>query len=315
MTVDTKPTVALVGAGSIGVGWAIVFARAGHPVRLFDVSAETLSRAPSAIGGRLAALADAGLISETPAAVAARVTTHTELAVAVGGATLVLEQVPETPDLKRAVFAELDRLTQPDAVLASSSSSIPASIFAEGLAGRARCLVAHPANPPYLIPVVEIVPAPFTAPEATARARSLISAAGQEPVTLRRELCGFVYNRLQGAMLREAYCLLRDGVVSVADLDRLVTHGLGLRYSLIGPFETSDLNYRGGLAEHADRMAANYAAMGAERGQNDPWTPELVAEAVAQRRAALPLDRWEERVAWRDRELMALLAFRRSRGL
>jgi 3-hydroxyacyl-CoA dehydrogenase len=160
-----------------------------------------------------------------------------------------------------------------------------------------------------------VVPAPFTAPAAAERARSLLAAAGQEPVILRREVRGFVFNRLQGAVLREAYCLLRDGVVSVADLDRLVTHGLGLRYSLVGPFETSDLNYRGGLAEHAERMAANYAAMGAERGQDDPWTPDLVAQAVAQRRALLPLERWEERVAWRDRELMALLVLRRSRGI
>lgn len=309
-----KPEVALVGAGSIGIGWAIVFARAGHAVRLHDVSAAALERAPAAARAKLDALAEAGLLDEEPATVAARITTSPDLAEAVAGAGLVLEQVLEKPDLKRAVFADLDRLAPPEAVLASSSSSIPASVFAEGLAGRARCLVAHPGNPPFLIPVVEIVPAPFTAPEAAARVCALMEQAGQMPVLLGREVRGFVYNRLQGAMLREAYCLLRDGVISVADLDRIVTHGLGMRYSVIGPFETSDLNYRGGLAEHAERMAANYAAMGAERGQNDPWTPDLVAKAVAERRALLPLDRWEERVAWRDRELMALLRFRRSRG-
>jgi 3-hydroxyacyl-CoA dehydrogenase len=309
-----KAEVALVGAGSIGIGWAIVFARAGQAVRLHDVSAAALERAPAAARARLDALAEAGLLDEQPAEVAARITTAPDLVQAVAGAALVLEQVPEKPDLKREVFAELDRLARQDAVLASSSSSIPASVFAEGLAGRARCLVAHPGNPPFLIPVVEIVPAPFTAPEAVERVRALMEQAGQIPVLLGREVRGFVYNRLQGAMLREAYCLLRDGVISVADLDRIVTHGLGMRYSVIGPFETSDLNYRGGLAEHAERMAANYAAMGAERGQNDPWTPDLVAKAVAERRALLPLDRWEERVAWRDRELMALLRFRRSRG-
>jgi L-gulonate 3-dehydrogenase len=315
MTEQARPPVAMVGAGSIGLGWAIVFARAGHAVRLFDVSAEALARAPGAIAARLAALADAGLIAEAPDGIAARITTHAVLADAVAGVALALEQVLEKPDLKRTVFAELDRLAPADAVLASSSSSIPASVFADALPGRARCLVAHPANPPFLIPVVEIVPAPFTAPAAAERARRLMQDAGQQPVMLGHEVRGFVYNRLQGAMLREAYCLLRDGVIGVADLDRLVTHGLGLRYSLIGPFETSDLNYRGGLAEHAERMAANYAAMGAERGQDDPWTPDLVAKAVGERRAILPLDRWEERVAWRDRELMALLAFRRTRGL
>jgi len=310
-----KPAVALVGAGSIGIGWAIVFARAGHRVRMFDVSAAALDRAPSAALERLHALAQAGLLAEQPDHVASRIASVASLPDAVTGAAIVLVQVLEKPDLKREVYAELDRLAPAGAVLASSSSSIPASVFADGLAGRARCLVAHPGNPPFLIPVVEIVPAPFTTPDTTERARALMQGAGQIPVLLGREVRGFVYNRLQGAMLREAYCLLRDGVISVADLDRIVTHGLGMRYSVIGPFETSDLNYRGGLAEHAERMAANYAAMGAERGQNDPWTPDLVAKAVGERRAALPLEGWEDRVAWRDRELMALLAFRRSRGV
>lgn len=315
MTDSAKPPVALVGAGSIGIGWAIVFARAGHPVRLTDVSAEALARVEPAVGHRLDAMAEAGLLDESPDTIAARVATVSTLADAVVGAALVLEQVLEKPELKRAVFADLDQLAAPEAMLASSSSSIPASAFAEQLRGRARCFIAHPGNPPFLIPVVELVPAPWTDPSVMERARALFAEIGQQPVLLGREVRGFVYNRLQGAMLREAYCLLRDGVISVADLDRIVTHGLGMRYSVIGPFETSDLNYRGGLAEHAERMAANYAAMGAERGQNDPWTPDLVADAVAQRRALLPLDRWAERVAWRDRELMALLAFRRARGL
>ena len=315
MSEPTGPRIGLVGAGSIGIGWAIVFARAGHPVRLSDVSGEALARVPHAIRQRLEALAEAGLLDDAPDRIAARVTTTPDLSAAVDGAVLVLEQVLEKTDLKRTVFAELDRLAAPDAMLASSSSSIPASAFTEDLPGRARCFIAHPGNPPFLIPVVELVPAPWTDGAVIQQARALIERCGQQPVVLGREVRGFVYNRLQGAMLREAYCLLRDGVISVADLDRIVTHGLGMRYSVIGPFETSDLNYRGGLAEHAERMAANYAAMGAERGQNDPWTPDLVAEAVAQRRAQLPLDRWEERVAWRDRELMALLAFRRSRGM
>jgi 3-hydroxyacyl-CoA dehydrogenase len=131
-------------------------------------------------------------------------------------------------------------------------------------------------------------------------------------VSLRREIDGFVFNRLQGALLREAYCLVRDGVASTADIDRLVRDGLGLRWSVIGPFETVDLNTRGGIAAHALRMGPAYLRMGQERGQNDPWTDELVAQVTAERRAALPLESWEERVAWRDRALMALLRCRRT---
>ena len=147
------------------------------------------------------------------------------------------------------------------------------------------------------------------------RTHALFTAVGQEPVVLEQEIEGFIYNRLQGAVLREAYCLLRDGIASLADIDRVMKAGLGLRWSVIGPFETADLNYRGGIREHARRMGASYYRMGAARGQHDEWGDELVAEADRQRRALLPLERWDERVAWRDRALMRVLAERKRRQL
>jgi 3-hydroxyacyl-CoA dehydrogenase len=156
------------------------------------------------------------------------------------------------------------------------------------------------------------VPAPFTTPDSIETARALLTDAGMSPVLVHREVEGFVYNRLQGAVLREAYCLVRDGVASVADIDRVMTEGLGRRWSVVGPFETVDLNTRGGIAEHARRMGPAYARMGRERGQNDPWTAELVAEVTEARRAALPMDRWDERVRWRDRLMLALERCRRS---
>jgi 3-hydroxyacyl-CoA dehydrogenase len=132
------------------------------------------------------------------------------------------------------------------------------------------------------------------------------------PVLVRREFEGFVYNRLQGALLREAYCLVRDGVIGVEELDRVVRDGLGRRWAVVGPFETVDLNTRGGIAEHARRMGPAYARMGAERGQDDPWDEDLVARVSAARRAVLPLSEWEERVQWRDRGLIAQLQARRA---
>ncbi len=140
----------------------------------------------------------------------------------------------------------------------------------------------------------------------------MLESAGMEPVLVRKEVEGFVFNRLQGALLREAYCLVRDGVVAVEDVDRIVRDGLGMRWSVIGPFETADLNTQGGIAAHAQKMGPSYARMGAERGQHDPWTPDLVAKVTAERRALLPLDRWAERVAWRDRRLMALARHRKA---
>jgi 3-hydroxyacyl-CoA dehydrogenase len=125
-------------------------------------------------------------------------------------------------------------------------------------------------------------------------------------VVVKKEAEGFIFNRLQGALLREAYCLLRDGVANVEGIDSVVQFGLGRRWSVVGPFETVDLNTRGGIEAHAARMGPAYERMGAERGQHDPWTPELVALATAQRRALLPLDDWDARVTWRDEQLMRI---------
>ena len=304
--------VAVIGAGSIGCGMAIVLARAGHAVRLHDVAPAALAAAEAGIAARLADLAASGLLDEPAGTIAERIAATTDLAAALAGAVFVQECAPEDVEAKTALFAALDRLAPADAVLASSSSAIPISAVADGLAGRERCLVAHPANPPFLLPVIELVPAPFTAAATVERAATLLQAAGMVPVRLEREVEGFLLNRLQGAVLREAYCLVRDGVASVDDVDKVMRAGLGRRWAVIGPFETADLNVRGGIAAHAARMGPAYARLGAERGQDDPWTPELVARVAAERRALLPLAGWEARVAWRDRALMALAAARRA---
>jgi len=304
--------VAVIGAGSIGVSWAIVFARAGHPVALHDTDPARLDAATVELGARLDELGAHGLLEEPVPDVAARVTLQADLALALADAAHVQECAPESLELKRELFARLDALAAPDAVLASSSSALTASSFASDLLGRARCLVVHPANPPHLLPVVEIVPAEFTDPAVVERVTALLTGAGMSPVLVGREVEGFVFNRLQGALLREAYCLVRDGVASVDEVDRVVREGLGRRWAFIGPFETADLNTRGGIAVHAQRLGPAYARMGAERGQDDPWTEELVAEVVAQRRALLALEDWDDRVAWRDRGLLALERARRD---
>ncbi|MFC4351704.1 3-hydroxyacyl-CoA dehydrogenase [Fodinicurvata halophila] len=303
--------VAIIGGGSIGVAFAIVFARAGHGVHVQDPDEKRRSDCPTEIAARLHQLDEFGLLDETPAAIIERIGIIPEISEAVRGAALVQECAPEDQSLKQQLFAELDRLAPPHAILASSSSAMPISRIAAELPGRARCLVAHPANPPYLLSVVEIVPAPFTSHDTLERTRTFLEGCGLSPVQVGEEIEGFIFNRLQGALLREAYCLVRDGIADVADIDRLVTHALGLRWSVAGPFETADLNTRGGIASHAQKMGPAYARMGAERGQNDPWTPDLVAEVTAQRRRALPMEEWDARVEWRDRMLMSLIEHRR----
>jgi 3-hydroxyacyl-CoA dehydrogenase len=303
--------IAVIGGGGIGVAFAIVFARAGRRVSVFEPDQARRGAIGAILRSRLRDLRDHGLLDQAPESVQGRVTIADDLAAAVTDAGYVQECAPETLELKISLFAELDRLAPPDAVLASASSAIMASAFAADLPGRRRVLVAHPGNPPFLIPVIELVPAPFTDAASLAVAVELLRSVGMEPVVVRKEVEGFVFNRLQGALLREAYCLVRDGVASVEDVDRIVRDGLGLRWSVIGPFETADLNVPGGIVAHAERMGPAYARMGAERGQHDPWTPDLVARVAAERRAVLPLERWPERVAWRDRRLMELIRGRK----
>jgi L-gulonate 3-dehydrogenase len=310
--VSGERPIAIVGAGSIGVAWALVFAMAGFDVRLQDPDPARRAAAPGEIAAKAADLIEAGLLDEAPADVAARVGMREGLGEALSDAIHVQENAPERLDIKRALFADIARSAPPDATLASSSSAIVASAFAPDGPGRERCLVVHPGNPPFLIPVVEIVPAPFTTASAVAAAQALMRRVGMRPVLVKREVEGFVFNRLQGAVLREAYCLVRDGVIDVADLDAVMTDGLAPRWSVVGPFATADLNTRGGIASHARKMGPAYARMGAERGQNDPWTPELVAGVDEQRRRLVPLDQWEARVAWRDRALAGLVKAKRN---
>jgi 3-hydroxyacyl-CoA dehydrogenase len=299
--------VAVIGGGSIGVAFAMVFARSGVGVRVVDPDPSRREAIPAELRSKLAGLAGRGLLDEPAEVLAARVAVHDDVPSAAAGALLVQECIPERLEAKHALFAQLGELTGPSTVLASSSSAIPISRSTEGLQCAARAIVAHPGNPPHLIPVIELVPSPATQPGILETARQLYAGAGLSPVVVRREVEGFVFNRLQGAVLREAYALVRDGVASVEDVDTVMRDGLGRRWAFMGPFETVDLNTRGGIASHAAKMGPAYERMGAERGQHDPWTDELVAQVTRQRRALLPLAQWETRVAWRDDQLLARL--------
>ena len=299
--------VAVIGAGLIGRAWSIVFARGGFDVALWDPFPQQTEAALGFIADRLPELQEAGLLREAPATVIARIRPMTQLADALRDAEHVQENGPERVDAKQALFAELDRVAAPETVLASSTSGIPASAFTEQLPGRARCLVAHPVNPPYLIPLVEICPAPWTDAATVARTRALMTRAGQVPATVNKEMDGFALNRLQGALLAEAFRLIADDVISPADLDALVKHGLGLRWSFMGPLETIDLNAPGGLADYCERYGPLYATL---QQQMTPrtWDKALIDRLQAARRAELPANMQPVRQEWRDRRLMALLA-------
>lgn len=299
--------VAVIGAGLIGRAWSIVFARAGFDVALWDQFPSQMTQALAFIADRLPELRTAGLLAEEPDTVLARVRPMQSLWETVREAAYIQECGPERIDIKTGVFTELERAARADAILASSSSGIPASAFTEQLKTRRRCLIAHPVNPPYLVPLVEICPAPWTDPAVTERTRAIMVEAGQVPAIVRKELDGFALNRLQGALLAEAFRLLADDVISPGDLDALVKHGLGLRWSFMGPLETIDLNAPGGLADYCNRYGPLYAAM-QQQMQPLAWDGALVDRVHAARRAELPANMQPVRQEWRDRRLMALLA-------
>jgi len=303
--------VAIVGAGFIGRAWAIVFARAGFSVAVYDAVDTALAQCQRLLLENISDLAEQGLISEAPATVLARIRTETTLPAALQGTCLVQECAYETLEIKRAVFAELDRHAAPDTILASSTSWLKASEFSEGLSGRARVLVAHPVNPPYLIPLVELAPAPWTDAAVLASAKTIYQEAGQVPVVLHKEITGFLLNRIQAAVLNEALNLYADGFASMEDMDLVLKNGLGMRWSFMGPFETIDLNAPQGLMDYAERYGSTFREVAADQATN-PWNRDTMAQLHAQRREVLPAGDMQARARWRDRRLMALIAHQRS---
>jgi len=303
--------VAVVGCGLVGSGWAIVFARAGYQVALYDSESGVADAARERIAGNLAELSRHNLIAD-PDATLAHVVVSNGLADALADAAYVQESVFESVAIKKAVFAEIDAVLGPTAVVGSSSSGIPASSFTADVACRQRCLVAHPVNPPYLVPVVELVPAPWTDPASLKAVHRLMQHVGQVPVLLAREIEGFILNRLQGALLSEAWHLVGEGYATVEDVDLTVSHGLGLRWSFMGPFETIDLNAPGGVADYARRLGPLYERIATSDAPPQAWSDELIAEVERQRRILLPRRRLTERTQWRDRRLMTLATQRRE---
>jgi len=301
---------AIIGAGLIGRAWAIVFARAGWPVRLYSrrygQGLAASHAAMAAIQTSLADMHDAGLLAEPPERIAARITPVATLADACEGATLVQENIDEDAAAKADLFAAIDALAPADAILASSTSWLPASTFSERLPGRQRCLVAHPTNPPHLVPLVEVCPASWTADATITRALALYASVGQQPVRVNREIDGFLLNRIQGAVLNEMLALFAQGIASAADLDRVMTQGLARRWSFIGPFETIDLNAPDGVLDYARRYGSSYARLAQNARQTTHlWSEDVLEKLAAERRQVLPADQLAARARWRDTRLMA----------
>ena len=300
--------IAVVGAGLMGHGIALVLALGGHRVRLTDTRAEARAAAPGLMASALATLRaeDAAPEGWDPARLAGAVAIHDDLGAAVAGAELVIEAITEDPEAKRRLFAALDRLCAPDAILASNTSYL--DIFPLIPAGRqGTSLVAHWYTPPYIVDLVDVVPGPGTAPEIVARVRDLVIGLGQRPIVLRRFIPGYVANRIQSAISAEVYRLLDEGIASPREIDDAVVHGLSLRIPILGHLAKADFT---GL-DLAQRALANASySPPPPRSQSDTLDA-LVAEGCTGVMAGRGYFDWGERppadlLAERDRKLLAL---------
>lgn len=302
---------AIVGAGLIGRAWANVFARAGWSVRVWDPDASQRANAARLIEQSLHELSGHGLVTD-PAAAAKRILVVPTLEEAVAGADYVQESGPEVLEVKHTTFEALDRATPAHAVLASSTSAIVASRFTEALKGRARCIVAHPVNPPHLVPVVELCGAPWTSAETKARARTILESVGQVPIDVKREIDGFILNRLQAALLTEAFRLVQEGYVSPEDLDHTIADGLGLRWAFMGPFETIELNAPGGVSDYCQRYVPWFRRYVADLPPASVWDDAQWKKAAAAWNRTPTPQQIAEKSLWRDERLAALVAHKRA---
>lgn len=257
-----KKKVALIGCGLIGQSWAISFLTAGFNVSLFDPVREVRATAKDKIKAKLSSLYRSGLIkNKSISDYLDGVHIAENLSDAVRGSIYVQESGPENLDIKKQLTKKIDAVTPEDVPIASSTSGIPTSLYARDLQGKYRCLVAHPINPPHLIPAVEIVPAPFTSESTTKAVKEILNSIDKEPLVLKKEIPGFVVNRLQGALLTEAFNLVKDGISSAEDIDKAISQGLGLRWSFMGPFQTIHLNAPDGITGYVERYEKMYGEM------------------------------------------------------
>ena len=307
--------VACVGCGLIGQGWAALFAAAGYRVVMHDVSDDVLKQAAKQVQLNLERLEDIDRISTGTAAQAAEfLETTTVLAEALTEAEFVMESVPDNYEAKKTVFKQLDTLAMADAILASSSSGLLMSEIQTVVSRPERCVLAHPFLPVHLLPMVEVVGGNRTAPATVEATCRLMENIGKIPVRLNKEVSGYIVNRLQAALLREAIDLVASGVASAADVDRAFCNGMGMRDPFIGPLLRAHLAGNG-IAKFLDQYAESYRLRWESMATWDTIPPrarEMIIESVNE----MPMVRnqsLEEIKTWRDNMLVQILNLKKKK--
>lgn len=310
---DTTENIGIIGSGLIGSSWAMIFASAGYKVTIYDIEENQVKSALENINRQLFKLESEKVLRGNLSASqqVQLIEGCNDLKVLVEKSAFLQECIPERINLKRDLYKRIDEIIGNKTILSTSTSTFLPSLLSEGLTHKSQFVVSHPVNPPYFVPLVEIVPAPWTASWIVETTTNLMRKIGQVPIALKKEVPGFALNRIQYAILNECYNLIEDDVISVGDMDKVMTDGLGMRYAFLGPLETAHLNAEG-FSNYIERYSDSMYAV-SKTFKPIPKISGPVAEKIADQLEQLtPLEKLADRRCWRDESLVKLSQLKKN---